>query len=80
MLADDEIKLINNLPKNAQQQVVEFAEFLANKQKTYPTQTINVSDDNDIQGIESSFGLVTVNHNVSLEDIQQAIEEEGGRL
>lgn len=78
MLADDEIKLINNLPKNAQQQVVEFAEFLANKQKSYPTQTISVSD--DIQGIESSFGLVTVNHNVSLKDIQQAIEEEGGRL
>lgn len=82
MLADDEIKLINNLPKNAQQQVVEFAELLSTKYANDRVNDTNLNTFNHNQqtnefkhGIEAGFGLFTVNHSVTLEDMEEAIAQ-----
>ena len=73
MLPAEILQDYEKLPNEAQGQVIDFIEFMkARDQKQKP----EINTDN----IESSFGLLTAEHSVSLEEMDKAIESEGGKL
>ena len=73
MLPAEVLQDYEKLPNEAQRQVIDFIEFMkARYQKP--------KSEKNTDTIESSFGLLTANHSVSLEEMDKAIETEGGKL
>lgn len=73
MLPAEILQDYEKLPSEAQRQVIDFIEFMKaryQKQKT----------ERDAVSIESSFGLLTAEHSVTIEEMDKAIETEGGKL
>lgn len=73
MLPAEVLQDYERLPNEAQRQVIDFIEFMKAR---YQENKIEKGPD----GIESSFGLLTADNSVTLEEMNEAIESEGGKL
>ena len=73
MLPAEVLQDYEKLPNEAQRQVIDFIEFMKAR---YQKQKF----EKESEKIENSFGLLTATHTVTLEEMDKAIEVEGGKL
>ncbi|PWR00603.1 DUF2281 domain-containing protein [Leucothrix pacifica] len=73
MLPAEVLQDYETLPTEAQRQVIDFIEFMkARYQKT--------KSENKTSSIEDSFGLLKASRTVTLDEMDMAVETEGGKL
>lgn len=73
MLPTETLQHYESLPNEAKLQVIDFIEFMRSRYQAKQSPS-------PINSIESSFGLITAKHSVTLEEMDQAIKAEGGKL
>ena len=73
MLPAEILQDYEKLPSEAQRQVIDFIEFMKARYQKQKAEKNSSS-------IENSFGLLTAEHSVTIEEMDKVIETEGGKL
>ena len=73
MLPAEALQDYEKLPNEAQLQVIDFIEFMKAR---YQKQKNEIN----AECIESTFGLLTADHSVTLEEMDKTIQSEGSKL
>jgi len=73
MILSNTLQDIEQLPPEAQSQLIDFVEFLKFRYRKNPTNDVSVVDD-------TSFGAIHVSKRVSLTQMEDAIAQQGTAL